>query len=77
MPWLIFKDGRRGKVHYNKAATIYQLLQGNEVLDENKPDYKKKKEFLDTVAEVVFEDNKSAKGSRPWEQPEWWKKKRL
>lgn len=75
MPWLIMVDGTRMKVGYNKAAKIYQVLIGNAELDPKDPDFKRKEAFLLKVKEVQFEDGKSKKGPRPWENSDWGKKR--
>lgn len=73
MAWLILVDGSKMKVDYNRAATIYQALTGKKELDKKDPDFKKKEEFLLKVKEVQFDDDKTNKGPRPWEKPNWWK----
>lgn len=68
MARLILVDGKVVEVDYNKAATIYQILQGNKELDKDDPDFAKKEEFLLKVKEVKFDDGHSAKSDRPWEK---------
>ena len=67
MAWLILKDGTKKPVDYNKAATIYQLLQGKKELDRKDPDFKKKRDFLSQVKDVEFDKPKPS-GPKPWDR---------
>lgn len=64
MPKLVMSDGREKEVDYNKASTIYQILQGNEAIIERAT--KEQLDFCSQVKNVIF-DNKG-KVDKPWER---------
>jgi len=63
MPELIFVNGKRQRVPYEKAAAIYQVLNGNK-----EPEDDKQADFCATVANVVFEKTKTVRPYDPNEK---------
>ena len=53
MATIIFSDGRRAVVSYDKAATMYQMLQGNP--DPRYKPTEAQATFLMSVKNIVFD----------------------
>jgi hypothetical protein len=50
MPTIVFSDGRRGKVPYNKAAYILEVLNGNK-----EPESPEQEAYIGTIDDIIFE----------------------
>lgn len=58
MPVLVFNDGKRGKVPYDLAAKIYQILNNNsKAIAEATPE---QLDYANRVFEVIFDQPKKA-----------------
>jgi len=59
MPVLVFNDGKRGKVPYDLAAKIYQILNNNAkaIAEANEEQL----DYANRVCEVIFDEPKKAK----------------
>lgn len=58
MAVIVFNDGKRGKATYEQAATIFQILEGNEAIIDRAT--KEQLEYAKTVTEVIFDEPKKA-----------------